>query len=136
MRAGARVADRLAASPHIAVGEAAVASGLDGACAAGLPGRLAGAGALEGAPRDGDRVPYVAPGTLRALLGKDGKRTPIRGDGAHGSRKNFAAVRMAGYRPRAPIRTADSGRSGGTEGWHEEAALQLAGVRGAASRGP
>jgi len=36
---------------------------------------------------------------------------------------------------RAPTRTAGSGRSNGTEGWHEEAVWQLAGARGAAARG-
>jgi len=70
-----------------------------------------------------------------ALRGKGGERPPIHGDGAHGSRKNFAVARGAGYRLLAPIRVTDSGRSHGTEGWHEESADQLAGVSGAAARG-
>jgi len=70
-----------------------------------------------------------------ALQGVDGEGPPIHGDGAYSSRKNFAAARRAGYRLRAPIKINDSGRSNGTEGWHEETAWQQAGVRGAAARG-
>jgi len=70
-----------------------------------------------------------------ALRRGDGTKPPVHGDGAHGSRKDLALAREAGCRLCAPIRTADSGRSNGTEGWHEEAAWQLAGARGAAARG-
>lgn len=69
-----------------------------------------------------------AEGTLR---GKDDKRPPTRGGGAHGSRKNFAAAHRAGCRPRSPIRINDSGRPGETGGWHGEAARRRAVARGA-----
>jgi len=69
--AGARVVDRLAANPYITVEAAGAAAGLDAAGAAGLVGRLAGAGMLEEEPAgDGGKV-YVATGIVRALLGGD-----------------------------------------------------------------
>ncbi len=89
--------------------------------------------------RTGDSAAFgPAVGELKrtgALRGRNGERPPVHGDGAYSSRKNFAIAREAGCRLCAPIRITDSGRSNGTEGWHEEAAWQLAGARGAAARG-
>jgi len=89
--------------------------------------------------RTGDSAAFgPAVGELKgtgALRRGDGTKPPVHGDGAHGSRKDLALAREAGCRLCAPIRTADSGRSNGTEGWHEEAVWQLAGARGAAARG-
>jgi len=70
-----------------------------------------------------------------ALRGKCGEKPPIHGDGAYSSRKDLALARRAGCRLRAPIRITDSGRSNGTEGWHEETVWQFTGARGAAARG-
>jgi len=65
-----------------------------------------------------------------SLRGKGGKAPPTCADGAHGWRPDFGAARSAGYRLFAPIKVTDSGRSNGTEGWGEESAWQLAGIRG------
>jgi len=89
--------------------------------------------------RTGDSAAFgPAVGELRrtgALRRGDGTKTPVHGDGAHGSRKNFAAARRAGYTLRAPMRITDSGRSNGTKGLHEEGVWQFTGARGAAARG-
>lgn len=69
--AAARVVDRLAANPYITAEAAGAAAGLDGAGAADLVGRLAGAGILEEVPAGAGEALYVAPGIMRALLGDD-----------------------------------------------------------------
>jgi len=89
--------------------------------------------------RTGDSAAFgPAVGELKrtgALRRKGGAKPPVHGDGAYSSCKDLAIAREAGCRLCAPIRTADSGRPSGTEGWHEEAAWQFAGSRGAAARG-
>ena len=85
-------------------------------------------------PADDRTGDGAAPGPIIGALEGSGslrsKGPPTCADGAHGWLPDFGAARSAGYRLFAPIKVTDSGRSNGTEGWGEESACQLAGIRG------